>query len=89
MKIIDQLAVPAFVKLSLRFPEVLQKRFMLKVPVAVEVVFVLPTALPCRARIVTKVFPARESKKAKVVELLGEGASTTTKPRCTLPGAKV
>ena len=88
MKMILQLAFPALVKLRRRFPEALQNRFMLKVPLAVLLVFVEPVVLPCRARIVMKVFPAMLSKKASVVEKFGFGASTTTKPRCC-PEAKV
>ena len=86
MKIILQLAVPALVKLSRREPEELQKRLMLYVPPLLVFKLVVPVlTFPCLARIVTKVFCDRASKKARVVELLGEPASTTTKPRFMLP----
>ena len=66
----------------------LQVRVMFKVPVLAVDRFVAPVALPCRARIVRKVFPARLSKKPMTVELFGLKASTITKPRFSLP-AKV
>jgi hypothetical protein len=84
MKIRVQVTFPAFVRLTRRRPDELQKRFMLYVPVKAVLRFV-PKAFPFLTKMVTNGNPDRLSKKARVVELLGEGASTTTKPRFMFP----